>query len=90
MATTTTVGRQDGGSRPDPDKLSRDYEAVRSDLNKLQAQFSALLDHLRPIPGHGVDEVSRQARRQIEERPLITLAAAFLAGFVLHLLIGRR
>jgi hypothetical protein len=90
MATTTTAGRQDGGGKQDTDQLSADYETVRKDLNKMQAQFSALLDHLRPVPGHGIDELSRQARRQLDERPIAALAAAFLAGFVLHLLIGRR
>jgi hypothetical protein len=81
---TTTAGKADS------DPLSGDYQAIRKDLNKLQAEFGALLDHLRPIPGHGVDELTRQARRQLDERPIAALAAAFLAGFVLHLLLGRR
>ena len=85
MATTTTTG-----SKQDADQLSSDYDTVRKDLNKLQNQFSALLDHLRPVPGHGVDELTRQARRQLDERPIAALAAAFVAGFVLHLLLGRR
>jgi hypothetical protein len=84
MATTTTA------AKPDTDQLGADYDTVRKDLNKLQTQFGALLDHLRPVPGHGVDELSRQARRQLDERPIAALAAAFLAGFVVHLLLGRR
>lgn len=81
---TTTAGKQES------DQLADDYDKIRKDLDKLQAQFGALLDHLRPIPGHGLDEISDQARRQLNERPITALAAAFLAGFVLHLLIGRR
>lgn len=74
----------------DTDQLGSDYDKIRKDLNKLQAQFGALMDHLKPVPGHGVDEVANQARRQLDERPFTALGIAFLAGFVLHMMLGRR
>jgi hypothetical protein len=59
-----------------------DYEAIKRDLSDLREDVSALVSHMRAGAGSAVERVTERASRQIDERPLTSLAVAFIAGFL--------
>ena len=74
----------------DAEQIASDFEAVKRDLGQLRDEFGALLGHLRSGAGRAADDLTRSAKHQIEERPVVMLLGAFFAGFLISLLFGRR
>lgn len=81
-------------------KLSSEMDELRGDLNKLREDLRTMADtvigrsreqarHAQEQMQTGWDQSMHTFQKQVEERPVTTMAAAFMAGVILGRLLGK-